>query len=93
MRIADKKKFELRNILEGYEKYRGCLFLEYNNFVKSIDSKLNKEDKTELNNLINIFIDKILDVFANSTKVRVEFSCNFEEFDSDDFSKIFDDLD
>ena len=46
-----------------------------------------------LNNLINIFIDKILDVFANSTKVRVEFSCNFEEFDSDDFYKIFDDLD
>ena len=82
-----KKKMALMNIFQDFERFKG----HSNNFNKlfgEFETKLNKEDFAKLNVKYSMILNYIFYVFANTSRVRVQFDRPLDNEDS-----LFDDID
>ena len=73
-----KKKSALLSIFQDYERYKGY-GTAFDNFFKEFQSKLNKEDYDRLNIQYSMLFDYIINIFANTPRVRVQFDKQFDD--------------
>lgn len=91
--IRHAKFLALKSILNSYEIYKGGLKSRLEICIKKLQSKLGKEDYTELEQSYKDYIEYLVNIFANTRNVFVKLKDTRSDIvDFEDVEDLFKDL-